>query len=464
MNKTIRKGLWAVTLLIVAGVMLMQLRPATRDRQAVANPTPTSTPTARAAWWKSSSPARATATPAPSVQTTRETTPAPTPTNTPAPTSTLTPAPSPAATLAPVAMAVPAPPRQAYRVAQPAYGINAALLVAPDVRRRALDRVTELGFNWVKLQIRWSDFEDAKGQYGQPLAWLDDAIDDAHGRGIHVLLTVVAAPDWARAPGTSGVAPPADPQDYADFLGFLADRYRGRVQAFEVWNEQNLAREWGGKGRLNVGQYVALLRAAYYRLPADVAVISGGLTPTGTDDGYTAIADRRYLQELYSAGLRDISDGIGAHASGYNMPPFADWRNPPGDQCRVFQHSCSNAHPSWVFQATLLDYRDIMVANGDGDKQIWVTEFGWASCEGGYNTIAGYEYCEDNTAWEQGEWLREVYTGVRERGWDWIGVMFAWNLNFAELNGPASEMSAFSILDLNGNPRHAFEALKGMPK
>ena len=239
------------------------------------------------------------------------------------------------------------------------------------------------------------------------------------------------------------------------------------MQAFEIWNEQNLAREWGGRSRMNVGEYMELLRVAHRNLRManpGVAVVSGGLTPTGTDDGFNAIADRRYLREMYAAGLKDVTNGIGAHASGYNLPPFADWRNPPQDQCLAFQHTCTNPHPSWVFQQTLLDYHDIMVEFGDTKKQIWVTEFGWASCEGGFKAQEGYKYCEDNTQWEQGEWLREAYMGVKERGWTWVGILFTWNLNFAELNGPDSEMSAFSILDLNGQPRPAFEALRDMPK
>lgn len=354
-------------------------------------------------------------------------------------------------------------------VPQPAYGINVALLVEPGIRQRALDRVAELGFNWVKVQIRWLDFEASKGQYTQSLQWLDQAVNNTHARGFNIMLTVVGAPDWARAPGAdpSTTAPPANPQDYADFLVFLADRYYGKVQAFEIWNEQNLAREWGGWGRMNVGEYMELLRASYNSLRminAGVAVVSGGLTPTGTDDGLNAISDRRYLREMYAAGLKDVTNGIGAHASGYNLPPFADWQNPPRDQCLAFEHTCTNPHPSWVFQQTLLDYHDIMVEFGETKKQIWVTEFGWASCEGGIKAQEGYKYCEDNTGWEQGEWLREAYMGVKERGWTWVGILFTWNLNFAELSGPDSEMSAFSILDLNGQPRHAFEALKSMPK
>ncbi|MCZ7667612.1 MAG: hypothetical protein M5U34_10545 [Chloroflexi bacterium] len=41
--------------------------------------------------------------------------------------------------------------------------------------------------------------------------------------------------------------PPVDYQDFGDFCGVLAARYRGRIAAYQVWNEPNLSREWGDK-------------------------------------------------------------------------------------------------------------------------------------------------------------------------------------------------------------------------
>ena len=34
-------------------------------------------------------------------------------------------------------------------------------------------------------------------------------------------------------------APPANPQDYAAFVAALAQRFRGEVAAYEIWNEEN---------------------------------------------------------------------------------------------------------------------------------------------------------------------------------------------------------------------------------
>ena len=75
---------------------------------------------------------------------------------------------------------------------------------------------------------------------------------------------------------------PSDPAEYADFVAMVADRYRGRVQAIEVWNEQNLWYEAGGAGRINAATYVNLLQQSYRAIKAtnpDMIVVSGALTP-----------------------------------------------------------------------------------------------------------------------------------------------------------------------------------------
>ncbi len=354
--------------------------------------------------------------------------------------------------------ATPVPP--AIRVPAPSYGLNVHLLGDDDSRRAALNRVQEVNFNWVKTQIRWLDYEGAgKGAYNW--AWLGPIVADVNGRGLKLVLSVVAAPEWARPAGDdysiNGV--PESPQDLGDFLATLVGHYPGQIAAIEVWNEQNLAREVGG--HLDVGHYVAMLKAAYTSVKAvdpNVIIISGGLTPTGTNDGYTAIDDRQYLGQMIAGGAAQYTDVIGAHPSGFNLPPDADWRNPPPDQCGVFKFPCSNPHPSWAFKATLEDYHHILVTNGV-NKQIWATEFGWAVCG---VAQSGYEYCQDNTGWEQREWLRRSYQLIDEWGWDWVGVMFVWNLNYAQAAAPGSEMAAFSILDQDGNPTNAFEGLKGL--
>ena len=345
-------------------------------------------------------------------------------------------------------------------VTSPSYGIAAHLLGSDDVRQAALDRVQELGFQWVKAQLRWLDYEGS-GKGAFKWDWLDPIVAQVSARGLKLLISVVAAPEWARPQGDDyGIhGEPENPQDLGDFLAALVQRYPGQIGAVEVWNEQNLAREVGG--HLDVAHYVAMLGAAYTAIKAvepDVIVVSGGLAPTGTDDGVTALDDRRYLDGMLALGAAEVADAIGVHPSGYNLPPDADWKNPPQDQCNAFKFSCTNPHPSWSFRATLEDYHAILVRHGV-DRQLWATEFGWAVCG---VPQPGYEYCQDNTGWEQREWLRRAFELVKENRWDWVGVMVVWNLNYAQV-APGSDSAAFAILDASGNPTQAYEGLKGLP-
>ncbi len=313
--------------------------------------------------------------------------------------------------------------------------------------------VKNMGFNWIKFQLPWKDFEGQPGQID--FGGLDDMVGQFNGNGLSILASIVKAPQWAR-PGNSNFdveGPPADPGTYANFVRAFASRYCGRVQAVEVWNEQNLWYEWGGEP-INPGRYVQLLAAAYRAIKGacpGMIVVSGAPTPTGGGGGQ-AIDDIEYLQAMYRAGLKNYSDAIGAHPSGYNCPADGDWRTVQ-DPSASFRGPFDNHHHSWCFRGTMEGYRNVMVANGDGGKRIWPTEFGWAI---GPAVNNNYGYANDNSPEEQAAWLVQAYQMARS--WGWVGPMFLWNLNFGITN-PGTELAQFGIA---GRP--AYDALARMPK
>ena len=394
-------------------------------------------------------------------------TPTPMPTATPEPTATAAPtrtpaptpeggeaqaAPTPAPTTAP-ATGVPAAGRVGGYFG---YGIQAHIY-GGDAQIYGL--IQGMGFNWIKQQVEWKLVEPEKGNY----QWgdLDRIVGGARAAGLNVLLSVVKAPAWARPGGDLSVeGPPANPQDFADFLSALATRYRGRVQAYEVWNEQNLHYEWGNEP-ISASRYVELLRVSFIALKnADpsAVVVSGAPTPTGMNDGVIAIDDRAYLEQMYKAGLARYCDAVGVHPSGYNNPPDADWRSWSDPSAPTFK-----GHPSFFFRGTMESYRNIMVAYGDGGKRLWPTEFGWSTFENlGASAPAGYEYANHNTEGEQAAWLVTAFQMARN--WGWVGPMFVWNLNFAPVSGPANEKAGFGILRADWSPRPSYSALQAMPK
>jgi spore germination protein YaaH/uncharacterized protein YraI len=315
-------------------------------------------------------------------------------------------------------------------------------------------QVAGMGFNWVKYQIPWKDVEGSPGN----LDWggVDGKVSASNGAGLKVLLSVPKAPPWAR-PGNADLSvegPPADPGTYARFLGQMAGRYCGKVDAIEVWNEQNLSYEWGNQA-LNAAEYVRLLSAAYGAIKAacpQTSVISGALTPTGAPPP-AAVDDFTYLEQMYQAGLKNVSDGIGAHPSGFNVSPdvgggqaACDFIRGQGSQ---FMGPCNSPHHSWSFRATMEGYRNIMAKYGDSGKRIWPTEFGWAS---GWMGKPGYEYANDNSAQEEAEWTVRAYQMMK--AWGWVGPAFLWNLGYTDPDG--------GQWNINGRPAQA--ALSNMPK
>jgi hypothetical protein len=326
-----------------------------------------------------------------------------------------------------------------------------------------INAVKDLGFRWVKQQIRWKDLEPSKGN----ISWgeMDRLVNSCSTAGIKILFSVVTAPKWAR-PGNTDLnvdGPPANPQDLADFVATLAERYKGRVQAYEVWNEQNLHYEWGNES-LDAGRYVQLLAAAYKAIKAKdpgAIVVSGALTPCGDNPPY-AVDDLVYLERMYQAGLKNYCDAVGVHPSGYNVPPDADWQT-WSDPSATFRGPADNHHHSWVFRGTMEGSRNVMVVYGDSSKRLWPTEFGWATTEGmGVGPNPGYGYAADNTEAEQAQWLVRAYQ--MGKNWGWVGPMFCWNLNFWPIAGAGSETAKFGIVRGDWSGRPAYAALRDMPK
>lgn len=352
--------------------------------------------------------------------------------------------------------APPPPPAGGNFSGQNLFGYGIQLNWTNRDRDVELGQVQGLGFGWAKIQVRWCDMEGGKGQ--ADLGSTDDFVGKAQARGVKVLFSVVCAPAWSRADGgAGGSGPPDNMNDAADFMAGLAARYCDKgLGAIEVWNEHNLLTEWHGKP-LSAALYMDMLKAAYPRIKAacpSVVVVSGAPTPTGWNDGVVAIDDGVFLEQMYQNGLKDFSDAIGSHPSGFNVPAMCNIMDPACNRPEAsFRAPFENRHPSWSFLSTMTRYRNIMVQYGDRNKQIWPTEFGWpthtgGTCGGGPCHAAG----ADNSPEQAAEWYVQAYQWAKQQGW--VGVMIAWQLDFD--NG---ELDAFRILD-----KPAYGALAAMPK
>lgn len=320
----------------------------------------------------------------------------------------------------------------------------------------------DLGFRWVKQQLRWDLMEPEPGQIDWSL--LDLVMPSARRFSIKLMLSIVSAPAWAREPGANleRHGPPADPQVYADFVAEIVKRYSGRVHAIEVWNKQNIDREWTSAQGLSAPNYVALLQTTYETvklIDPGIIIISGALSPTGINDGVGAYDDFVYFDQLIDGGLLEWADCIGAHHNGYNVSPDYRYNEIPDDPSAVFRGPFDNPHHSWSFRSTLEGYIDRVGAAGS-DRKLCITEFGWASAEDLDGTRQGFEFAFDNTLAEQAQWLPKAMNNMEEWGYVWLA--FIWNFNY----GPQADYATnnnnvpYSLIGPGFTFRPAYDAIR----
>ena len=396
--------------------------------------------------------------------------PTPTPATAAAPAATGAAVAAPRATAAPRTPAAtaspPTPSAEPERVTTPlpsvddglrrldGYGFQAHLYNQD--RRLILDRTTEAGFDWLKQQVEWRQTEPIE-KAGFDWRELDKIVAAVRSAGVKLLLSVVQAPDWALGDRSHG--PPADPLDFKDFMQTLAGRYRGNVQAYELWNEANLAREWG-YGRIDAGEFVELMLAGHQGVKAgdpEATTVGGALTPAGDvdipDQQVQAVDDVRFLEQIYAyrdGVVRDAFDAWGVHPGGFNNAPTQEIGSERG--------AGWNGHGSFYFQR-YTQHRAVMEANGGGDKPIWLTEFGWSTA----NADPAYGFGADITEEDQARFLVDAFRVIRETA-PYVTHAFVWNLNFQSVVGPQDEKFPFGVLRPDGSPRPAYTALREMTK
>ncbi len=351
------------------------------------------------------------------------------------------------------------------------YGIAAHAIILPEY---TMDQVAyQLGFNWVKQQVRWDHFSPGPGQ----MDWsgYDAVANAADERGVKLMFSVVGAPNWSRSyfDDNPQAAPPDDFALYAQFLGELVDRYKGRVHAIEIWNEQNLDREWDTAEGVNAARYVELLRLSYQTIKSrdpNIIIISGALSPTGSSatdpsnpNRIIYMDDFIYFERMIEAGFLQYTDCVGAHHNGINMPPNVAWDEGFNDPTAAFRGPFDNPNHSWSFKSTLWGYHEMIKAAGY-TTPLCITEFGWATAEGFGGYPPGFEFAQDNSLQDQAEWTVEAFQLMRQ--WGFVRLAFLWNLDYSYKGGQgATDPNApYSILDLEGIARPAYGALGDMPK
>ena len=230
--------------------------------------------------------------------------------------------------------------------------------MTPEEIDRTLDEMQAMGVQNVRILIPWAGIELADDYYyWDTVDYLVNAVDE---RDMGILAVLNSTPQWAVEPGQPAViSPPADYDEYAEFVSLVAERYAGQVSAYEVWNEPNAYFFWSPAP--DPAAYTELLQAAYPAIKeADPdATVIGGVVGWVNDVEGLAISPANYVEGMYEAGAAGYFDALSYHPYHYTLP-FSQGE-PYGDIAPINQ---------------LELMRELMVAYGDEDKLIWATEYG----------------------------------------------------------------------------------------
>jgi hypothetical protein len=264
-----------------------------------------------------------------------------------------------------------------------------------DFNSGTVDKMRAAGLKWVKRQLRYGD--------GSGPA----IIAAAKAQGFKTLLSVVGEPSQVLNAGYF--------DQYASFVGGLA---AAGADAIEIWNEQNLDREWPN-GQIDPASYVQLLAKAHSAIKAangNTIVISGALAPTGAAGAGGKSAafwnDDVYYQEMAAAGAGQHADCIGVHYNEGIVPPTQSSGDPRDN------------YPTRYF-ATMLN----RAIGPFGNMSACFTELGYLTPEGYGQLPGGFAWAQNTTVAQQAQWLADAAVLSAHSGR--VRLMIIFNVDFS---------------------------------
>jgi hypothetical protein len=227
--------------------------------------------------------------------------------------------------------------------AQEYYGLNFVAPFQPWLRYGL-----ETGAGTVRWQFNWRDHETSPGTWVWQAA--DGPIRSWNNAGYRIHAILHNPPDFAKV-RSDGLMPHnvrlpwTDPANgFAQYCYKFAQRYRGQIDSYEIWNEPDLNIYWDGTAE----EYFYLMKSCYLAIKAadpDVTVAMAGMV---------ILAERNFLPEVLRLAASD---------------PEGSANNYFFDVANVHMY----ADPSLVYSLTQ-HTRRLLTTYGQGDKPIWVTE------------------------------------------------------------------------------------------
>lgn len=270
------------------------------------------------------------------------------------------------------------------------------------------------GMTWVKFQHKWR-----RGDAPEAVARL---IQQGHANGFKVLLSIPGADH-----GTI---------DYAAYATFLGGVAALGPDAIEVWNEQNIDREWPS-GQISAATYVnEMLAPAYRAIKAanpGVMVISGAPAPTGFYGGCSGggCDDGLFIAGMAAAGAANYMDCLGVHYNEGIMPPGQTSGDPRTE------------HYTRYFWGMVNTYSRAF----GGARPLCFTELGYLSGQDYGGLPVGFAWASQTTIAQHAQWLAEAVSLAAGQGS--IRLVIIFNVDFTTFG--ADPQAGYAMVRKDGS-------------
>lgn len=295
---------------------------------------------------------------------------------------------------------------------------------------KALDKMLSLGVTNVRVGVFWLNIQPTSAtKYNW--AKTDYIVKAASDRGMGILGVLNKTPPWA---GSLGNGHP-DPDTYAQFAATVAERYAGKISAYEIWNEPNGFLEWNP---VSAASYTEMLKKAYTAIKTvaastnqDIKVI-GGVVGAGLTLGNLTLDPVSFVTQMYANGAQGYFDAISFHPYNYSVK---------------FSAGPANTWPGTSALAQLQAIRALMNVKGDADLKIWISEYGQPTVSG---TAADLQ--------KQADFMEDMI-----RSWQKFlngGPIFIYNVKDT---GPANSTNTehhFGLFDYSWNEKAAADVIR----
>jgi hypothetical protein len=280
---------------------------------------------------------------------------------------------------------------------------------------RLLSLGREAGVDWAREELSWANLEPhQKGDMNYQ--YYDNRVLELAQSGYGIVGVLLTTPEWARVDDCTSRngriedywCPPANAQDYGDFVRTIVEHYDGdgmndapgspRVAVWQLWNEPSTRGTWPG----SPAEYGALMVAGYNGAKAadpSALVLTGGVY-------------------LYDGMGTDPNDGLPFLNEAFSAVPEAEGAF---DALAIHPYMPTAAPDAPVIFSTITMWGRIDNAQrwlrehsrGGVPRPLWISEVGWSTCQTGRSGCNEYV---SKTEEQQANYLVRTYAIALAQG------------------------------------------------